>query len=301
VKEFKSKSTKNRKKKQSLEKIHKNSIAIRKKASIQSKTKVTSLKNKVKKYEEALGKIFTNKQISLLVEGGKHKWWTAEDIGKAISIRYKANTYDYLRALKFPFPSTRTLQRWTQRITLSPGIMYPVMMLLKDHFAEAPEIMRQCVLLFDEMHLDSSMEYDAADDRIYGPKNNMNVYFLRGLFDHWKQPIAFEFDEEFCPLRLQQMIMNFERIGLNIRALISDLGGKNRGVLNKLGVRVRSKKNKDKESTLSISPFFANPFRPEEKIWYFADAPHIMKLLLDNCMKYGLNIKDNHLFTKQDF
>jgi len=252
--------------------------------------------------EENLSKklttIFTNKQIAILLKGQNHGKWTNEDIGRAISLRYKANTYEHLREMGFPFPSTRTLRRWTSGIQFNQGLLFPVLNLLKQQFEYAPEIQRQCVLSFDEMSLDSRIEYDPFEDKVYGPKSSMNVYFVRGLFGRWKQAIAYEFDDDFSSVKFMNLVEVLEKIGLRVRATVNDLGGKNRKLTNSLGVMVR--KSIATEEQYKITSSVSNPVSGES-IWFFADAPHLIKLLRNNLLTHGLTIKGGFQLKKSDF
>lgn len=263
--------------------------------------KVKALKEQVEKYHGALQKIFTHKQITLLTSGQHHVKWTNEDIGRFITMRYKSNMYEFMRSQGFPFACTRTLQRFTNKIDFRPGLLFPIINLLKNEFQDAPEIMRQCVLSFDEMSLEGSYAYDSKEDKIYSPSTNINAYFVRGIHDSWKQMIAYELDDSFHPQNILQMISILEVIGLRVRGMTCDFGGKNRGLLNKLGVQVRKLPSANGESHFSVSSSFTNPSRPEEKIWVFPDAPHMLKLIRDNLFKHGFVIEDGHLLTKSDF
>ncbi|OXA51518.1 Transposable element P transposase, partial [Folsomia candida] len=252
------------------------------------------------KYKGALAKIFTPKQTNILLTGKKHAKWTDGEIGKFITMRYKANTYEYMRTLGFPFASTRTLQRFTQKIDFSPGILKPILSLLKNEFQDASEISRQCSLVFDEMALEGSFAYDSVEDKIYPPSVNINAYVLRGLFSPWKQVIAYEFNDDFNPEKMKDIITAVENIGLHVRTLVCDLGGKNRGMLNKLGVKVRKIPSTTGNKYAVVSSF-KNPIRTEDEVWVFPDAPHMIKLIRDNMFKNGLQLEPGIWLRKEDF
>jgi len=192
----------------------------------------SNLHNEKLKYEVPLQKLFTQKQINFILKGAKKAIWTNKDIARGISLRYKNNTYECLRNRGFPLPATRTLQSWTSKIDLKPGILFPVINLLKQEFEFAEELKRQCVISFDEVSIDSGVEYDPKVDIIYGPKTNMNVTFVRGLFDKFKQPIAYDFDDKFTAQKFYEIIEVLEKAGLHVRASVNDMGGKNVGLWN---------------------------------------------------------------------
>lgn len=308
VQHYKERSAKNRKEKNDLKMMYTCKIA-RKRAQFhlargnlitKYEVQIRILKNGIKKYRNATSKLFSPKQVTLLLTGRKQAKWNNAEIGKFISLRYKSNLYEHMRSLSFPFASTRTLQRFTSKIQFRPGILHPIINMLKNEFESALDIQRQCCLVFDEMSLEGAFAYDAEEDKIYPPSVNMNVYFLRGLFSNWKQPIAFEFDDHFSPEKILQMIDLAESIGLRVRGLVCDLGGKNRGLLNKLGAKVRKTKSSTGDK-YSIVSSFKNPTRCLDEIWVFPDAPHLIKLLRDNLFKYGLVLESGVKIILDDF
>lgn len=63
-----------------------------------------------------------------------------------------------------------------------------------------------CVLLFDEMAIESSVHYHKKDSIIVGFKDfgderrpkfadHANVFMIRGVYKQWKQPIMFTFSD----------------------------------------------------------------------------------------------------------
>jgi hypothetical protein len=199
VNHYKGRSKKNRKEKNSLKMLHNCRISKNKARSNLNRMnmvkihekKMKLLDEKLNKYSSSMSKIFSPKQVTLLLSSRKQAKWTHGEMGKFITMRYKSNVYKYMRSIGFPFASTRTLQRFTSKIPFSPGILHAVLDLLKNEFENAPEMDRQCVLAFDEMSLEGSFAYDWKEDKIYPPSVNINVYFIRGLFKPWKQAIAY--------------------------------------------------------------------------------------------------------------
>lgn len=226
---FQQRSRKNRKEKLRIIEFKRTQISkIRARAKINltsAETKCTKRSLEAIRLKKGLLKIFTAKQISMLVEGKHHLKWSNEEILKGITLRYRANTYDALRAMNFPFPATRTLQAHTQKIDFKPGILFPIINLMKNYFEGASDFQKQCCLVFDEMALDGSYSYDDVEDKVYAPKVNFNVYFLRGLLNEWKQPIAYEFDDDFSVEKVMYMIQIVQQnAGLKVRCVVSDLG-----------------------------------------------------------------------------
>jgi len=251
-----------------------------------------------KKINDRLLTIFSRKQIQVLLENQSHAKWTNEDIGKAITLRYKHNQYEHLRSIGFPLPTTRTLQIWTRKIVMEPGISYPTLNLLKNEFEGASEFDRTCVIGFDEMSIDSKIDYDPNEDRIYGPKNNINCWFVRGLFRPWKQLIAYEFDESLSVEKFNALVTQVENCGLRVRACVNDLGGKNRGLWNRLGVKCHISDSVNAPA-LNIKSYCENPVS-KGKLWMFADAPHLLKLMRNNLLAKGFTLRGGYKISLSD-
>jgi len=251
-----------------------------------------------KKINDRLLTIFSKKQIQVLLGNQSHAKWTNEDIGKAITLRYKHNQYEHLRSIGFPLPTTRTLQIWTRKIVMEPGISYPTLNLLKNEFEGAPEFDRTCVIGFDEMSIDSKIDYDPNEDKIYGPKTNLNCWFVRGLFRKWKQLIAYEFDESLTVEKFNTLVTEVENCGLRVRALVNDLGGKNRGLWNRLGAKCHISDSVN-APTLNIKSYCENPVS-KGKLWMFADAPHLLKLMRNNLLTKGFTLRGGYKISLSD-
>jgi len=265
----------------------------------QEKSRATSELSKYKtKVNERLLSIFTETQVKALMNSQRIGKWTNEDIGKAITVRYKNNPYEHLRSIGYPFPATRTLQTWTKKINMEPGICFAVLNLLKNEFENANEMDRQCVIGFDEMAIDSSIDYDPNEDKIYGPKTNVNCWFVRGLFSKWKQFIAYEFDETLSAEKFMNLVTHLENSGLRVRACVNDLGGKNRGLWKKLGIYCHVSEVVG-ALALDIKSYCINPVS-KNKIWFFADAPHLLKLMRNNLIDKGLVLNGGYKIARSD-
>lgn len=86
----------------------------------------------------------------------------------------------------------------------------------------------------------------------------------RGLFDKWKQPIFVDFDTKMTPEILNSLITKLHTAGMDVRACTSDCGGGNVGLWSIFGF------------TSEIT-YFLHPVT-KKHIYFFADAPHLLKL-----------------------
>lgn len=118
--------------------------------------KHTKLQRECKNMERTLNTIFTTSQIEKIKTNDRRQNWTTEDIAKSASIYADCpKGYRMLRENNFPLPAIKTLQRHIENITLSPGMILPVI----DRLREATtlkETQKLCVLCFDEMQVEGS-------------------------------------------------------------------------------------------------------------------------------------------------
>lgn len=132
---------------------------------------------------------------------------------------------------------------------------------------------RSCVLLFDEMKIQSIYEYDKKNDTIMAPSKYVQVIMARGICRNWKQPIFYNYDCKMTKKLLFKIIIKLEDIGYPVYALNCDLGGSNRSLWNSLEI---SEENTSFQNPVSHKP-----------VYVFADAPHMIKLLRNHFLDHG--------------
>jgi len=69
----------------------------------------------------------------------------------------------------------------------------------------------------------------------YDLKNIMLHIFL-GLLAKWKQPIFYDYDCNMTVDLLKTLLEELKSCGYCVVAIVSDLGGANRGLYNELGI-----------------------------------------------------------------
>ena len=120
-----------------------------------------------------------------------------------------------------------------------------------------------------------------------GPHKTIQVGMVRGLFSRWKQPIYYAFDTPLSASIILEVIEKLYNAGYVV-ALTTDLGPTNTGIQKELHVGIDSDR----------SCFFVHPQNTSLKIFVFADAPHLLKLLRNNFIDREFII-DNKLITKE--
>lgn len=76
-----------------------------------------------------------------------------------------------------------------------------------------------------------------------------------------------------------------EAIGFQVIGVVSDMGGFNQAVWKQLNI------------TPDIS-FFLNPFDDKRKVYYFADIPHLIKLMRNHFVDSGFLVENGEMLNK---
>lgn len=70
------------------------------------------------------------------------------------------------REMKIPLPSLSTLKRWISKMKFSRGILKELLSLLSNSAKTLSKFEKQCVILIDEISVDSKIDYYHAEDSI---------------------------------------------------------------------------------------------------------------------------------------
>lgn len=182
-----------------------------------------------------MSSIFTEGQIRKIMSPGAVQWkWS--DISSAICLHASGpRAYNHLYKTGFPLPSISTLQRWSRKIHISEGILTTAIDFMR-HNTELSEKEKICVLVFDEMKVVETFEYDAVGDYVRKPANYVQVVIARGLWKSWKQPIFFNYDCEMDRPTLFSIISQLSSADYTVVGIVSDMGPSNRKLWKTLGV-----------------------------------------------------------------
>jgi hypothetical protein len=230
-----------------------------------------------------LEKIFTEKQVQALMTGQPVNWET-EDVAGAIALA--ACSKKALRLVRddmgIPLPSDRTIQRWTAKIKAQPGMQEKVLTILKKVGATLEEKERLVCLSFDEMSLCRRVHYDSSNDEVIGPHKHSQVVIMRPLYGTWKQPIYYNFDEDMTRDIFEKICKRLYEIGFIVVGAVCDLGLTNQEFLKEMDVF-----DSDKEDPKCSIP---HPSDNNLKIFFFADAPHMLKLFRNHLIDTGFTL-----------
>lgn len=110
----------------------------------------------------------------------------------------------------------------------------------------------------------------------------------RALCGNWKQPVYYSFDTTMTGELLKQIIKYVQSAGFIVVGVVSDLGGKNAKVWNELQIHHQN-------------TCFDNPTYTGQRIWVFADVPHMIKLLRNHLLDDGIILPRGKCINKSLF
>jgi len=235
---------------------------------------------------DGMTKIFSESQIKFLNNSSRVKW-TKKDISKSIGlVAVSKKAYDLIRNVwKYPLPCTRTLRKWVQNFKCEQGFLHSVFYVLAEQAKTLDNFSKVCILKFDEMSLNQKYSMDLSKDKIYSNHSKAQVIIAAGILKKWCQPIFYGFDKNMSKKILLSAIQQLENVGFFVCAVVSDMGGSNQGFLREMGISFES-------------PNILHPFRLNSKIHFFADAPHLMKLLRNHILDQGIKLQDGTIIDK---
>lgn len=229
-----------------------------------------------KQVNEILKSFFTEGQIRCIVERRKWVHWSIDDYASAISLRsVSPKAYMYLRLkLNYPLPSLSTLRRQAlKKFDIQEGLLLDVLAVMREKGKEFKPFEKVAVITFDEMALSPEVCFDLKIEKLVGPCKKVQVIMVRGLFSKWKQPIYYKFDQPMTKNILIEAVNHLYNAGYEVVAVTSDMG--NKGVWKELNITPENH-------------FFEHPVVKDNKIFVFADVPHLLKLLRNWFIDKGL-------------
>ncbi|XP_025156702.1 uncharacterized protein LOC109503694 [Harpegnathos saltator] len=144
-----------------------------------------------------LRKVLTLGQVkSIMSPNNIRKKWLSEDIS-AIALRsLSPKAYRYLRNIKkMPLPCESPLQNWVASFSISPGILKDVLRIMHDKGYNLSTVEKLTILSFDELYVSNKLDLERKEQKVYGLHKTCQFVMARGLFNTWKQPIYYNFDE----------------------------------------------------------------------------------------------------------
>lgn len=175
-----------------------------------------------------------------------------------------------------------SLQKWAARIEINRGVLDQILGIMRA--TSGDQFHRLTVVLFNEMKIKESIEYDPHEDEVIGPHKKLQVGMARGLCSQWKTPIFADFDTKMVKTILVKIISKLHDAGYIVVACVSDAAAENRGLWNDLRI------SKDQL-------YFRHPCTGK-KIASFYDVPHLLKLFRNWLLDTGFRLPDGTVLTK---
>lgn len=161
-------------------------------------------------------------------------------------------------------------------------------MFVKGHDLSTTE--KLTVLSFDELYVSNKLDLERKEQKVYGPHKTCQFVIARGLLKNWKQPIYYDFDKLMSPDILLTLIQNLHQIGYVVIAIVCDMSPTNMKLWRELniGIDINSQAdNNDITMSNKKQRFIENPVDNSLKIFFYADVPHLLKLVRNNLFDSG--------------
>lgn len=209
---------------------------------------------------------------------------------------YKQGPKSYRHLQKtFSLPSKKCVMALLYAIPFDVGLNENVMETLKADVAKMEPADRYCCLLFDEMSLEPSLDYNNKKDVIEGWQDfgdrktttfadHATVFLLRGIRRKWKQPIGFFFvttgmKSPELAKNIKKAIRLARSIGLIVVATVCDQYSSNSAALSSLMKESREHSLRHGTEYRNTS----NTFIVDGSVVFIVyDVPHLLKGLRNN-------------------
>uniref|UniRef100_A0A1Y1NHP2 THAP-type domain-containing protein n=1 Tax=Photinus pyralis TaxID=7054 RepID=A0A1Y1NHP2_PHOPY len=252
--------------------------------------------------------IFFMGQLKNQAISPKGRRYTLADKTFALAVmKQSPKGYKFLQLI-FALPSRKTLLNLLHKVPFKAGVNVHIF----DHLKLTAEKMdprnRYCIIIFDEIALEPSIQYNTGADSFDGFQDNGTestkvpiiadkgmVFMARGIFKKWKQPLSFYFNKggmksDMIAHTLKTNIIAAQSAGLEVIGTVCDQGAPNRSAINLLYSETnRIFKSRDQENRLF--GFLVN----DKEIVPLYDPPHLLKcmrnLLFDHDIEYEIKGK----------
>lgn len=184
--------------------------------------------------------IFTKLQLRETQTKANGRRFTLEEKLLSLSLyKQSAKTYRILSKL-FTLPGRKTLTNLLSKIPIGTGIDKNLIKVLQHHVTDLNDKQKCCVILFDEVSLETNLQYDDNVGYIMGFEDNgisrtqefadhSLVFMVRGVIKKFKQPISYTFcksttNSHDLADQIRKVIQAVTSCGLKIVATICDQG-----------------------------------------------------------------------------
>jgi len=280
--------------------------------------------------DDVPGKQFILGQMRKCNLNKRARRYSGYDKNFALALHYcSPKCYLFLRKM-FVLPTVRSLQRWLQNINVEPGFINPVLEMLKVKSANLPQAQKLCTLAFDEMSLKQLLTYNSQSDLFEGfvtELDNQNsaassTSYEQNFTNLCAEDAFFQLENEMCKspaLANQAMVVlmrgihsNFKQVigyFLSVNAMSGELlknivlqsigNVQDSGFIPKVIVTDQGSNNVLMRTLLGVTESKPYVEVNGEIIFFFYDAPHLLKSVRNNFKQHDVEFKQ-HICKWQD-
>ena len=267
--------------------------------------------------------LWEQQEKMLSLKNSKSIRWHPLIIKWRIALRAKSSSaYNLIRESGFlKIPHVRTLDKYTNFTDVKAGFNEKVLQFIHDDIKldKLPDHEKNIAILFDEIKLKSGLAFSRRTGKLLGYADlgtfqnelkdferkcstsentskiseslatHMLVLMARGLFSNLHVPVAYfpsrTANSHELSAVLWEGVETLESMGFKVRAFVSDGASANRKFY-------RSHATADQSSPCYYT---TNRCRPDQKIYFICDVPHLLKTTRNNWENSGWNLKSRDL------
>lgn len=248
-------------------------------------------------------KIFTQLQLRETKMKPKGRRFTLNEKLMSLSL-YKRSPKSYrLLAKMFVLPCRKTLSNMLTSIPINTGVDPTLIKLLKENVKNLKRKHRFFSILFDEISLSASLQYNSSEGTIYGFEENSSgrtqqfadhslVFMVRGIVKNFKQPICYSFcksttNRHDLAHQIREVIQAVQSTGLKVISTICDQGATNSAAINSLIDDTKAyycKNNEEFKGDFYEVVYNFDNREERIKIYHLFDPPHLLKGIRNNLL-----------------
>ena len=187
-------------------------------------------------------------------------------------------------------PSKRTVQKAFSWYNIVPGIIKPIVSLLKfqqNQESWTPEF-NLISMAYDEMKVSCLAELDQRLECLSGPSDQAFLLTIKGLVKDFQYPFFTAMDYTLSKDSYQEMIAELYKLDFTVLLTVKDQGSRNQGLVKELNVT-------------PTSPYSPHPCDPTIKVYFAFDHLHSFKNLASHIRKKETKLPDGQIFTIDNF
>ena len=264
----------------------------------------------------SLQDVFLKQQLRVIGKDKRGIRWHPAVIKLCIGLHFKSpSCYDAFRRI-LTLPSAQTLRHYT--FFTKPVSGYNIEVIRKlandNNMQSCPDHQRNIIVAFDEIKIKEGLVYNANNGRLLGwtdlgdvnqeldqilngdsyskeAATHVNCFMARGLFLHLDEVYGYFFTKGVKARELFYTMWRgihlLELAGFRVRGIVADGAKANRKLFS-----LNTLEGQDKPIH-----YCYHLKRPGEKVYFFADVPHLLKTTRNNWEKSHWNTKTKNLMV----